>query len=309
MLATPRILAIRGGAIGDFILTLPALALLRANFANCRLEILGYPHIAALAQHCGSRDFSTYADALHSIEYGPLAGFFARGGALDPATCEFFSGYQQVVSWLFDPDGIFEANIRRAGVKHYLSAYTKISDECHAAAQLARGLEKMAIFLDGEPSAILRPTPSILAEADAWLAAKRLPERFIAIHPGSGSPRKNWPLSHWKAALAEAKDAPVLIIGGEADSPQIAELHHHTTALGLPLPLLAGILTRCGRYFGHDTGISHLAAAVGTPCTLLFGPTSPNVWAPLGAHVQTIIAPDEDLAALPPSALAICSLA
>ena len=65
-----RILVIRGGAIGDFILTLPAIRLLRENFPGVGLEILGYKHIIALA------DNRYYADATHSIEYSALAGFF-----------------------------------------------------------------------------------------------------------------------------------------------------------------------------------------------------------------------------------------
>ena len=44
-----KILVIRGGAIGDFILTLPVLAALRRQFPQTRLEVLGYPHIARLA--------------------------------------------------------------------------------------------------------------------------------------------------------------------------------------------------------------------------------------------------------------------
>ena len=48
-----RILVIRGGALGDFILTLPAIRLLRDNFRNCALHILGYRHIAILAQRSG----------------------------------------------------------------------------------------------------------------------------------------------------------------------------------------------------------------------------------------------------------------
>ena len=71
-----RILVIRGGAIGDFVLTLPAIKLLRDAFPDARLEILGYKHIAALAEN------RFYADATRSIEYGALAGFFAKGGDL-----------------------------------------------------------------------------------------------------------------------------------------------------------------------------------------------------------------------------------
>ena len=67
-----RILVIRGGAIGDFILTLPAIKLLRDSIPAAHLEILGYKHIIALAE------MSRYADATRSIEYGPLSSFFSH---------------------------------------------------------------------------------------------------------------------------------------------------------------------------------------------------------------------------------------
>lgn len=298
MQSRPRILAIRGGAIGDFILTLPALRLIRDNFANCDIEILGYPHIAAIAQSCGPEASRTYADAVHSIEYGPLAGFFARGGSLAPQMCEFFSGYQQVVSWLFDPDGIFEANVRRAGVKHYLSAYTKITDDSHAASQLARGLESLALYLDTPPAAKLVPSPDLQREADTWLAQHGMDSRFVAIHPGSGSPRKNWPLEKWRTFAGRLASGKLLVISGEADEHARGAFPNHPLAHGLPLPLLSAILARASAYFGHDTGISHLAAASGAKCTLLFGPTAPSVWAPLGENVSILEAPAGDLSLL-----------
>lgn len=291
----PRILAIRGGAIGDFILTLPALRLLREAFPHCHLEVLGYRHIAALALHGGPAPGATYADATRSIEYGPLAGFFARNGNLSPELCEYFASFQQVVSWLFDPDDIFETNVKRTGVKNYLSAYTPITDENHASVQLARGLESMALFLD-DPTAKLIPTPESHQAAEAWLSSSassviRHPS-FTALHAGSGSPRKNWPLKKWHALAGEIKD-PLLLIGGEADTTSLDLLAPHATLIArdLPLPTLAALLTRCTHYYGHDTGISHLAAAVGAKCTLLFGPTDPAVWAPQGPHVKILRAP------------------
>ena len=69
-----RILVIRGGAIGDFLLTLPALKLLRDEFPSAHLEILGYKHIIALVENRG------YADSVRSIDYAPLASFFSRDG-------------------------------------------------------------------------------------------------------------------------------------------------------------------------------------------------------------------------------------
>ncbi len=289
----PRILAIRGGAIGDFILTLPALRLLREAFPHCHLEILGYRHIASLALHGGPAPGTTYADATRSIEYGPLAGFFARNGNLSPELCEYFASFQQIVSWLFDPDGIFETNVKRAGVKNYLSAYTPLTDGNHASAQLARGLESMALYLD-DSAVKLIPIAESQQAAEAFLSSSVIRHAsFTALHPGSGSPRKNWPLEKWRALIGEIKD-PLLVIGGEADTASLDALAPHATlvARDLPLPTLAALLARCAHYFGHDTGVSHLAAAVGAKCTLLFGPTDPAVWAPQGTHVKVLRAPD-----------------
>lgn len=304
MLGKPRILAIRGGAIGDFLLTLPGLRLLRETFAHCHLEILGYRHIAELAIYGGPAPGNTYADALRNIEAAPLAGFFARGGDLDQSWCEYFGGFQQVVSWLFDPDGIFEANVRRAGVKHYVSAHTKISDENHASVQWARGLQALALYLE-DAAAVLVPTDDVKRLADEWLSSHGFAEaeKWAAIHPGSGSPKKNWPIDRWLelAGQLAGEGARVLMVGGEADHAILAALERSLAdssvhvARDLPLPLLGAILSRAGRYIGHDSGISHLAAAVGTPATVIFGPTDPAVWAPKGPNARIVTAPRGDL--------------
>jgi len=64
-------------------------------------------------------------------------------------------------------------------------------------------------------------------------------------------------------------------------------------------PRLAAVLRQCRLFLGHDSGISHLAAAVGTPCVLLFGPTDPAVWAPANPQVAVVTAADYNLASLP----------
>ncbi|MEO6740086.1 MAG: glycosyltransferase family 9 protein, partial [Chthoniobacteraceae bacterium] len=308
-----RILVIRGGAIGDFVLTLPAIRMLRQTLPHCGLEILGYRHIADIALHGGPEEGKTYADAVRSIEYGPLAAFFARGGQLAPDLCEYFAGFQQVVSWLFDPDGIFAANLERAGVRNYLGVYEKITDQPHASLQLARGLERMAIFLE-DPVARLFPNAVSKDAADAWLAGHGLEKDarpLVALHPGSGSPRKNWPAGNWQRLADRVAEAGsrLLLIGGEADNAVLDPLakalaiHQPLVARNLPLPTLAALLTRCAAYFGHDTGISHIAAAAGTPSTLLFGPTNPATWAPQGLHIRILTAPGGNLAALAPDSV------
>jgi heptosyltransferase-2 len=77
--------------------------------------------------------------------------------------------------------------------------------------------------------------------------------------------------------------------------------------MDLPLPALAAILQQARLFMGHDSGISHIASAAGAPSLLLFGPTDPDIWAPLTAPVKIIRPPDYNLASLdvPPVAQAL----
>lgn len=296
----PRILVIRGGAIGDFILTLPAIKLLREAFPNAHLEIMGYQHIIALAED------RFYADATRSIEYGAMAGFFIPNGTLVPELAEYFGSFQQIVSYLFDPDSIFESNLKRAGAKNVLKAYYKIDDSEHAARQLARPLQQLALYLD-ESGATIYPSDDDRLEARQLLAP--VGERpLIALHPGSGSGKKNWSVENWAelaGRLLAAESRPMLVlVGGEADRDQITALSSALDsrsliqAQDLPLPVLAAVFEQCRLFLGHDSGISHLAAAVETPCVLLFGPTDPSVWAPANDRVKVLEAPEGDLTRL-----------
>jgi heptosyltransferase-2 len=299
----PRILVIRGGAIGDFVLTLPAIRLLRENFPNAHLEILGYKHIVALAEG------RFYADATRSIEYGGLSRFFIPEADLPEDLVEYFASFQQIVSYLYDPDRFFEENVRRAGVKYYLHGSPKLDDSAHAAQQLAQPLESLALYLE-EKAPVLFPS-----EADRDFAADYLARAFpgntgplIALHPGSGGERKNWAVERW-AALGERifelePGARLLLVGGEADDARIKHLREAWAgramhaAVGLPLPELAAVLERSRLFLGHDSGISHIAAATGAESLLLFGPTDPEIWAPLGGKVRIVCAPAGDLAGL-----------
>ena len=135
-----RILVIRGGAIGDFVLTLPALKTLREACPHAHIEILGYKHIAAIAQN------RFYAQAVRSIEYGPLSRFFATNSERSAELADYFATFDLIISYLYDPDGIFESNLRRCGAKNLLCGPAKIlKTSDHAARQLARPIEELGI--------------------------------------------------------------------------------------------------------------------------------------------------------------------
>lgn len=293
------ILVIRGGAIGDFLLTLPAIKLLRTGFPDCRLEIVGYRHICEIARN------RFYADETRSIEYAPMAGFFNPKTDLDPGLTEYFASFGQVVSYLFDPDGFFGGNLRRAGVRNLIVGDPRIEDHDHAARQLASPLEQLALFLD-DPAAEVFPSVDDFARADEILF--QYPRPWMAVHPGSGSERKNWPLSSWESLLlhVEKSEGPgtVFVVAGESDTPRVEQLRPRLSNRivlleTLPLPVLSAVLARCGFFMGHDSGISHLAAATGVPCLLLFGPTDPGVWGPANPQVEILSSPTGRMDGIP----------
>lgn len=281
-----RILIIRGGAIGDFILTLPAIKLLRDRFPRAHIQILGHTHITALAEK------RFYADATRSIEYGPLASFFAKDSELPDELVGYFHGFDLIVSYLFDPDEIFETNLKRCRIKAFVAGPSKLSGGEHAALQLARPLEQMGLHLDNRATTIY-PAEQDREFARNFLSGATKP--IIALHPGSGSETKNWPIENWQGLGEHLFSAghTVLVVGGEADEDRVRLLEsawrgkQARFAKHLALPRLAGLFENA-LFLGHDSGISHIAAAVGARCILLFGPTDPAIWAPANESVTVL---------------------
>jgi heptosyltransferase-3 len=294
-----RILVIRGGAIGDFILTLPALKAIRDARPQAHLEILGYKHIAVLAEN------RFYAQAVRSIEYGPLGRFFARNSELPAELADHFASFDLVVSYLYDPDRIFETNLRRCGVENLICGPARILENAgHAARQLARPIEELGINVVDLAERVF---PSIEDRGFAREFLASMPQPIVAIHPGSGSHEKNWPLENWIGFFSLggrfSNVERLVVISGEADEAQTDQLEREWKnrdvrfARNLPLPRLATVLER-SIFVGHDSGISHLAAAAGAKCILLFGPTDPDVWAPKNEKVQILSAPNARLSDL-----------
>jgi ADP-heptose:LPS heptosyltransferase len=130
-------------------------------------------------------------------------------------------------------------------------------------------------------------------------------EPLVAIHPGSGSEKKNWPVEKFAALarwLADELAAQVLIVRGEADervTQKLTELLGRrpiTMAQGLKLVELAAVLERCVLFLGNDSGITHLAAAVGTPTVAVFGAASLPIWEPLGQYTRVVQFGEQDVA-------------
>tara|TARA_R110000850_G_scaffold14189_10_gene45487 strand:- start:1091 stop:2044 length:954 start_codon:yes stop_codon:yes gene_type:complete len=290
-----KILFIRGGAVGDFILTMPAIQLVREQLPDNDIEVLGYPAITALAVATG------LVDRTRSIEDAQLAVFFAPGATLNPEWCAYFASFDVVVSYLYDPDGFFGDNLEKAGVKTLLRGPFRPVDAAPfvpAATQLAAPLEQLALFLDNPEMTL----DYGLADLERWTLSSET--SYIAIHPGSGSPGKNWSFESWVEVLVELNqslDVHFLVTSGEAEHEVIDQFIEmlsekklpHTHLTGLSLPELGAVFGTVDFYLGHDSGISHLAASAGADGLLLFGPTNPDVWAPVSPGIDRVVSKDE----------------
>ena len=127
-------------------------------------------------------------------------------------------------------------------------------------------------------------------EADAMMASA--PEGFyrLAVALGTNMPAKQWPLDNFAIVLkhlcGETSVWPVFF-GGASDEKNATRLMDDgicgTHATGRPLSAAAAVMARCDGYFGHDTGVMHLAAALGKPCVALFSSRDPDgMWDPYG---------------------------
>jgi len=119
----------------------------------------------------------------------------------------------------------------------------------------------------------------------------------LALHPGSGSEKKNWPEAKWAGLIEQiiaTTDWNLLLVGGEAEGERLQRLAaallpaRHAIAQHLPLPELAQRLRSCAAFVGHDSGITHLAAAVGLPCVVLWADTLEEIWRPQGEQLVVL---------------------
>ncbi|MGC9195954.1 MAG: glycosyltransferase family 9 protein [Syntrophobacteraceae bacterium] len=165
----------------------------------------------------------------------------------------------------------------------------------HVRQFLRKQFVRLGLPIEGKPLS-LTPSASHKEAALDQLCRLGLEQRPVFIHPGSGGRRKVWPLAKWRGLIDWARrelSAQVLLSIGPADAyiDELAEAVRPweiPVVSGLSLPGLSALLCLCALYIGSDSGVSHLAAAVGVPTLAIFGPTDPCIWAPGGKRAKAV---------------------
>jgi ADP-heptose:LPS heptosyltransferase len=302
-------LVIRPGALGDSILTLPALHALRLAGAE-NLLVLGTPASWGFVRNAHDglriRDFS-------SSEW---TGLFGSGVQLGEGARAALSKVQTAIVYLNGETAQTEHALRAAGVKQIICAPPPTLQHAHghAAKQLLDALAPLVSpeqidsaqqVLDCAADPFLKIDDNERNRALYSIGFDAPPERgFAAIHPGSGGRAKCWPVERYaKLAVKLACDEGLvpLVFFGPADEG-IREAFETSIPPGIEWecvdnrPLRDGLaLLSCARvYIGNDSGMTHLAARA-CPTIALFGPSDPSAWAPLGRNVKIIRAPEGKL--------------
>ena len=301
-----RILVLQLKRIGDAVLTAPAIALLRDSFPSSRLTLV----LSSAAAHlgdgfCGIDEILCYRPGRTNLK----VWYRIASGNFD--TCLDFSGNDR--SALMTR---LSAARCRLGYKKFTmsqplrrAAFTELCDasvrDLHtvdfhfALAQMVDGIASIAPKSGfAIPDCLHRTAESLRSE---------LGERYAIVHPGTARREKYWPAERWANVvdhLQNVRGIPCVLTGSLDDPEESAHLNKieqstsdapHNLAGRLSLLEVAAALGGCTIALGVDSAAMHLAAMLGRPQIVLFGPTNPFHWRPRHKNASVLLAGDESL--------------
>lgn len=291
-----RLLIIRGGAVGDFVVTLPVLGALRQAFPQAVIEVMGHLSRAVLALH------PHYADQVTDMDLWGLHRLFRPVVIPDRASdrlVSYLKSFDLIVAYLSVSDEILAQNLQRICTTGRVIVWPPHPPTgVHSTDYLLDAVADWVMPVPAMqrcPHIYLDPEAEAVAEA-LWQRADLPSEGVVAVHPGSGGRHKLWPVAGWQQMIRwiDQRGLVGLVIHGPAEREQDLDRLRGTDmpvwlwTPELSLPQLAALLSRCAVLIGHDSGVSHIAAAVGTPTLALFGPTDAVVWRPRGLRAYVL---------------------
>ena len=303
-----RLLLIRRKALGDALVTLPAVAQLAAAFPGARVDLVIDRALCGLVADLGPRvrvvpyphaDGTPWLRWLRAQRYDLVVDWL---GSPRTALWTALSGARLRVGYDL-PRRRWAYNVRVPRNRQGDLALRGFAGEAFLDPLRALGLEPTPWRTDGDagrPAAAAGPSPPAGPEAagpgfaawlEAWLAASRAPRAVLVM--SATWPAKAWPARHvaglWRRL--EAAGVRAVLAPGPGDEALVAALAGDLPAAAVAPPStlgeMAALLRRCDVFVGTDNGLRHLAARLGVPTVTVFGPTDPAGWNPPGArHVS-----------------------
>jgi heptosyltransferase III len=285
--APRRVLVIFPGALGDLICALPALRAIAGRNPGRDLELMARAELARFA--VGRMGVARG----HSIDRLELSRLFAADGDKSSEARAFFGAFEKVYSFFAGDDARFRRGLAAVAAGATVFIPFRPPGGGHVAQCYLQALghaDQMTIQSGARELGRVDLLDHDIEAASRTISRHGLrPREFLLIFPGSGSLRKNWSAENF-AALARGINSitkPVIVLGPAETAIEPLFRTEFVTLSRLELGEVAGLARIALGFVGNDSGVSHLAAASGARGVVLFGPTDPDRWRPLG-HVDVV---------------------
>jgi ADP-heptose:LPS heptosyltransferase len=295
--ASPEVLVLFPGSLGDFICVLPALEQLKTSVPNQCLAV------AVRGQSFEIASRIPWISQVLSLDRGVFAALFSTPSSINTELIQLFSTATQVVSWFghSSPEVyITLEKLVRGSVRSF--AFFHGQGRQHACQYYLRCLGSEELRC---PSLVLedkdRNWLATYFQMRGWHAGSHL----LVLHPGSGGKKKRWAVegfirvARWWKAIGRNRYV-IILLGPAEEHEEIVWRNEGIVEHTLPLQHVGALLSRADVYVGNDSGVSHFAGALGARGVVLFGPTSFELWRPLGGALTVVAnsdyrknAPDE----------------
>jgi ADP-heptose:LPS heptosyltransferase len=263
-----KALLVRFGGLGDLLVALPSIRLIRGKYPDARLTLACREEYGALLRETG------VVDEIVAEDSRLLTPLFSESPETNTAISDWLGSFDLIMGWTHGQkeNSLFRfihADPRKSGPLN-LFFFRKTAETLGESSALS--IDEWARLPIGR-----------LQRAEAL-------KRTVVIHPGSGSESKRWPLSNFMQIIARLGERSIAgaLVTGEAEERMEAGLENTAlppdwTWLRSPsISTLAVLLSEAGLYLGNDSGVTHLAAACGADVVALFRQEFASAWRPLG---------------------------
>ena len=281
MMSESRLLIIHQGALGDFIVTFPILKALRTTI----------PHIDGICRSSFGRlavDLGVL-DTSYPLESARFASLYTD--RIDPVVVTLMSSYRSIL--LFSFSEFLEMSVKKInGLRVFrILPWPSVSQKDHITEFLARQVRNCNLLGKETRRRFSRALFHLKGDA----SRKRRSGARAIISPGAGSVKKRWPLERFMKVAVELKKRGLQpsILLGPAEVDLEAVLQHSPQSQPQVVKTrtfreLITVLESAVIYIGNDSGVSHLAALLGVPTLVIFGPSDSDRWRPFGDHVRIV---------------------
>lgn len=304
-----RALVVHSGALGDTILML---SLVRA------LREAGIPRVSVLARGSYLPLLKMCPDVTecHDIDTGGFHAIFSADATIPARTVAMLGQFDLIINMLTDSAGVARNRIVSIGVPYVvdINPIPRSSPDRHITRQwlddLRQALQPKGLKVSG---ASPQPRINFTSQSAETIGVSDCPDsattffqahpilrpnQFAVLHPGSGSRAKCWPLENFISLAKYLKNAkrPCAFLLGPVEQERMAGEQIVSLQGAAPvfrcedLLQLAEFLSKAHTIVSNDSGIAHLAAALDRPVVVIFGPTDPGCWRPLGSQITVISA-------------------